>query len=112
MSYRSCEFLTPAEEPLSTDRALSSTRTLERLGQRAGVEGGSGGRQVCLLGFSHTMNQVKLSAPDSSRLKANEIADPNETAGIPIRRQEPSARTSFQGSFRRGEIIERLIDDG
>jgi hypothetical protein len=57
------------------------------------------------------MNQVKLSA-DSSRLKANEIADPNETAGVPIRRQEPSARTSFQGSFRRGEIIERLIDDG
>ena len=82
-------------------------RTLERLGQRAGVEGGSGGRQVCLLGFSHTMNQVKLSAPDGGRLKAEEFTDPNETAGVSIRRQEPSARTSFQGCFRRGEIIER-----
>jgi hypothetical protein len=57
------------------------------------------------------MNQVKLS-PDGSGLKANEIADPNETAGVPIRRHEPIARTSFQGCFRRGEIIERLIDDG
>ena len=94
-------------EHMSTDCALKLDRTLERFDQRAGVEGGSGGRQVCLLGFSHTMNQVKLSAPDSSRLKANEIADPNETAGVPIRRQEPSARTSFQRWFRRGEIVER-----
>ena len=69
-------------EHMSTDRALKLDRTLERFGQRAGVEGGSGGRQVCLLGFSHTMNQVKVSAPDGSRLKANEIADPNETAGV------------------------------
>ena len=107
MSYRSCEFLTPAEEPLSTDRALSSTRTLERLGQRAGVEGGSGGRQVCLLGFSHTMNQVKSSASDGSGFEAKPIANPKETADIRIRRQEPSARTSLQGCFRRGEIIER-----
>ena len=46
-------------------------------------------------------------APDGSRLKTKVIADPNETAGVPIRRQEPSARTSLQGCFRRGEIIER-----
>ena len=66
---------------MSTSRALTSTGTLERLDQRAGVEGGSGGRQVCLLGFSHTMNQVKSSAPDGGRLKAEQIADPKETAG-------------------------------
>ena len=35
-------------------------RTLERFDQRAGVEGGSGGRQVCLLGFSHTTDQVQI----------------------------------------------------
>ena len=29
-------------------------RTLERSGQCAGVEGSEDGRQVCLLGFSHT----------------------------------------------------------
>jgi len=51
-------------------------------------------------------------APDGSRLKTKVIADPNETAGVPIRRQEPSARTFFQECFRRGEIIERLMDDG
>ena len=82
-------------------------KTLERFGQCGGVEGGSGGRQVCLLGFSHTMNQVKLSAPDGSGLEAKPIANPKETADIRIRRQEPSARTSLQGCFRRGEIIER-----
>jgi len=49
---------------MSTSRALTSTGTLERFYQRAGVEGGSGGRQVCLLGFSHTMNQVKVSTDD------------------------------------------------
>jgi hypothetical protein len=58
------------------------------------------------------MNQVKLSTPDGSRLKAKPIAHPKETADICIRRQEPSARTSFQGFFRRCEIIERQIDDG
>ena len=45
------------------------------------------------------MNQVKVSAPDGSRFKANVIADPNEASRIPIRRQEPSARISFQGCF-------------
>jgi hypothetical protein len=92
---------------MSTSRALTSTGTLERFDQRAGVEGGSGGRQVCLLGFSHTMNQVKSSASDGSGLEAKPIANPKETADIRIRRQEPSARTSLQGCFRRGEIIER-----
>ena len=43
-----------------------STRTLERSGQRGGVEE-SDGRQVCLLGFSHTMNQVKVSAAPTGR---------------------------------------------
>jgi hypothetical protein len=55
---------------MSTSRALTSTGTLERFDQRAGVEGGSGGRQVCLLGFSHTMNQVKSSASDGSGFEA------------------------------------------
>ena len=41
-------------------------RTLERSGQCAGVEGWEYGRQLCLLGFSRTMNQVKVSAPDGS----------------------------------------------
>jgi hypothetical protein len=49
---------------LSRYRALLIDRTLERFGQCGGVEGGSGGRQVCLLGFSHTMNQVKVSTDD------------------------------------------------
>jgi hypothetical protein len=53
------------------------------------------------------MNQVKVSAPDGSGLEAKPIANPKETADIRIRRQEPSARTSLQGCFRRGEIIER-----
>ena len=101
-------FLTPAKrQTMSTDRAPMLDRTLERFDQRAGVERGLGGRQLCLLIFSYTLNQVKLSAPHGSRLKAKVIADPNETTWIPIRRQEPSARTSFQGCFRRGEIIER-----
>ena len=52
-------------------------------------------------------NRVKLSVPDGGRLKAEEFTDPNETAWISIRRQEPSARTSFQQGFRRGEIVER-----
>ena len=52
------------------------------------------------------MKQVKLSVPDGGRLKAEEFTDPNETAWISIRRQEPSARTSFQQWFRatHGEI--------
>jgi hypothetical protein len=33
---------------------------LERFGQCGGVEGGSDRRQFCLLGFSHTTNQVKV----------------------------------------------------
>jgi hypothetical protein len=53
------------------------------------------------------MKQVKLSVPDGGRLKAEEFTDPNETAWISIRRQEPSARTSFQQGFRRGEIVKR-----
>jgi hypothetical protein len=56
-------------------------RTLERFGQCTGVEGGSGGRQLCLLTFSHTMNQDKLSAPDCRRLKAKVIADPKKLPG-------------------------------
>jgi hypothetical protein len=56
--------------------------------------GQADGKFACL-GVSHTMNQVKVSVPDSSRLKAKAIANPKETADIRIRRQEPSARTSF-----------------
>jgi hypothetical protein len=40
------------------------TGTLEQSCQYVGVEGSQDGRQVCLLSFSHTMNQVKVSAPD------------------------------------------------
>ena len=40
---------TPAEKKLlSTDRALKLDRTLERFDQHAGVDGGSGGRQLRL----------------------------------------------------------------
>src|SRR6266850_3449657 len=59
-------FLYPSEIYVSRYRALLMDRTLERSGQCAGVEGSEDGRQVCLLGFSHTMNQVKVSAPDGS----------------------------------------------
>jgi len=58
------------------------------------------------------MNQVKLSAPDGSRLKAKAIADPNETAWISIRRKEPSSRTSFQGFFCRGKVGNRESNEG
>jgi hypothetical protein len=58
------------------------------------------------------MNQVKVSAPDGSRFTAKVIADANEASRIPIRRQEPSARISFQGCFRRGEIGKRESNDG
>ena len=51
-------------------------------------------------------------APNGSRLKVKAIADPNETAWIPIRRQEPSARTSLQGFFRRSEVGKRESNDG
>ena len=51
------------------------------------------------------VNQIKVpGAGRGSRLKANVIADPNETAGVPIRRQEPSARTSFQEWFGRSKV--------
>ena len=59
-------FLYPSEIYVSRYRALLIDRTLERSGQCAGVEGSEDGRQVCLLGFSHTMNQVKVSASDGS----------------------------------------------
>jgi len=80
-------FLPQLEGTLEHGSCPERNRTLERFGQCAGVEGGSGGRQLCLLTFSHIMNQVKLSAPDCRRLKAKVIADPNKTARIPARRQ-------------------------
>jgi hypothetical protein len=64
MSYEAVVSLPQLKETHEHGLCPKLDRTLERFGQRAGVEGGSGGRQLCLLGVSHTMNQVKLSTPD------------------------------------------------
>jgi len=58
------------------------------------------------------MKSGQSAAADGGRLNAKVIADPNEASRIPIRRQEPSARISFQGCFRRGEVGKRESNDG
>ena len=65
MSYRSCEFSLPQlKGTVEHESCPKLDGTLEISGQCAGVEGWSDGRQVCLLGFSPTMNQVKVSTDD------------------------------------------------
>jgi hypothetical protein len=86
--------LTPAEkEHISTYRALSSARLWRDLVNARELKI----RQLCLLGFSHTLNQVKVSAANSSRLEAKVIADPNEAPRIPVRRQNQARASLFKG---------------
>jgi hypothetical protein len=90
-----------------TDCALNSTGLWRDLVNERELKARQADGNFACLGVSYTMNQVKLSALHRTRLKAKVIADPKETAWIPVRRQEPSARTSFQGFFRRGEVGKR-----
>jgi hypothetical protein len=46
-------FLTPAKRQTEHGLCPKLERTLERFDQRAGVEGGSGGRQLCLFFLAH-----------------------------------------------------------
>jgi hypothetical protein len=89
---------------LSRYRALLIDKTLERLDQCSGVEGGSGGRQVCLLGFSHTMNQVKVSVTMlAANLQQPLYAGPERTPSssfLPVR-VLPPARPTTRGHIGR-----------
>ena len=98
-------FLLPQlQHRLSTDRALRLDKTLERFDQHAGVEGGSNGRQVCLLGISHTMNQVKVLPTEIY----TQVAIYKKTRGIARREKF----FTFGGNTRAGQGTRGLIYKG
>jgi len=60
---------------MSTDRAPMLDRTLERFDQRAGVEGGSGGRQLCLFFLAHhESGQIVGEFQRPKKLSKNRLA--------------------------------------